>query len=385
MARITKSDLLSCLRGAGAECAEISMGGRCSAIATTRGARILGLFAGKDPDTPNALWTNEMISDLLAGKLRDWEGEGAGSTGGERLWIGPERPFYYRRPETFEDWFCPCGMDPGNYRLVSDEGGHAPTYENVFDLEDIRAGRTYRNVRLTRQFKAVSDPFPGRHALKAILPRLHYAGVRKTDSIELADAPADAKINLWTLALVDPGAPGGVGTVVVPVQSGAGAIDYFGGLTGERLVTRKDHVTFRIDGGAIGKIGIRPEDIGPGHKAQIAAFLPSRSKSRLLLVLQRSSDVPRDQSECLDEAKANPAGPKGAIQSYNNGPGADPKAPYKRFGEIEIQLVAARPTDDGRKLAATAVSDLLAFEGPREDILTFGRLVLGVGEIRLFE
>jgi hypothetical protein len=385
MARATKSDLLSCLKDASAECVEMAIAGGGSALVATRGARILGLFPGKDPAAHNALWTNEQIADLLAGKIRDWEGEGAGSIGGERLWVSPERSFYYRRPEAFGEWFAPLAMDPGNYRLVSNEDGRAPTYENMFDLEDVRAGRTYRNVRLTRQFKAAGDPFPGKHALKALMSRVHFAGVRKSDSIELPDAPADAKIGLWTLALVDPGPDGGIGTVVVPVRSGAKAIDYFGGLAAERVVARKDHVAFRADGESIGKIGVRPEDLDLGRAVPIAAFLPSRSKSRLLLVIQRSKDVPRSQDECLDEAKADPAGPKGVIQAYNSGPGADPNAPYKRFGEIEIQLAAARPTGEGPKLAATAISDLLAFEGPREDILTVGQSLLGLGTIKLFE
>lgn len=385
MARVTKPELLSSLKDASAEFVEMAIAGGGSAIITTRGARVLGLFPGKDPAAHNALWTNELIADLLAGKIRDWEGEGAGGVGGERLWVSPERSFYYRQPETFGEWFAPLAMDPGNYRPVRSEGDRTPAYENVFDLEDVRADRTYGGVRLTRRFKAISDPFAGNHALKAMMPRLHYAGVRKTDSIELPDAPADAKIGLWTLALVDPAPPDGVGTVVIPVRPGAKAIDYFGGLTDERSVARRDYVAFRIDGQSVGKIGVRPEDLDLRRAAQIAAFLPSRTKSRLLLVIQRSSDVPRTQDECLDEAKADPAGPKGAIQSYNNGPGADPNAPYKRFGEIEIQLAAAQPTGEGRTPAATAISDLLAFEGSREDILKLGKLVLGTGEIRLFE
>jgi len=383
MARIAKSELLSRLEGAGTEFAEIAIADGGSAVVTTRGARILGLFPGAADDATNALWTNPHLDGLLRGQLRDWDGEGMGSTGGERLWIAPERSFYYYHPETFADWFCPAGMDPGHYRLSNHDEPEV-VFENIFDLEDIRNWRVYRNVRMERRFEALANPFRRDRKVKAILSNVQYVGIRKTDSIEVPYAPSDTRINLWTLALLDPGPVGSVGTVVIPVRPETPAIDYFGGLTKQRLIVHSDHVAFRIDSQAVGKVGVRPEDLALVRRAQIAAFLPTTDKDSLLLVIQRSLDIPHNQSECLDEAKANPDGPKGAVQAYNNGPGADPNSPYKRFGEIEIQMIAASQTPDKRRMAVTAVSDLLAFEGSREDILALGRGVLGVKEISLF-
>ena len=195
-------------------------------------------------------------------------------------------------------------------------------------------------------------------------------------------APPDTAVNLWTLALIDPLPPKGVGTVVIPVRRGAEPVDYFGGLTGERLVVRDDHVAFRLDARSIGKLGIRPEDIDPDRSAKVAAFLPALDSDRLLLVLQRSGDVPRSQSECLDVAKAAPEGPKGVLQAYNHGPGDDRRKRYPKFGEIEIQLVAARP--EGKGLSARAISDLLAFEGPRDDVMAFGAAILDIRELQTF-
>lgn len=384
MARITRSQLHRRLSKAEAPFFRGTLDkGKGSVIIAARGARVLGLYPGFGTDALSALWTNEHIDDVLSGAARDWEGAGMGSSGGERLWVGPERSFYYRQPETFEGWFCQPAMDPGEYTATFDSDGRY-VCENVFDLEDIRAGRTYHGVTLRREFLTINEPFKDNEALEAVFARLNYAGIRKTDSILLPDAPADAQVNLWTLALVDPGPPGSVGTAVVPVKSGADPIDYFGGLTPVRLVQRPDHVAFRIDAVAIAKLGIRPEDIDLERGARIAAFLPTADPNRLFLVLQSSFDVPRSQDECLDEAKANPDGPKGVVQSYNNGPGADLKARYARFGEIEIQLAAASPVPDGKGLAATVESDMLAFEGARKDILELGREVLDISEIHLF-
>jgi hypothetical protein len=101
--------------------------------------------------------------------------------------------------------------------------------------------------------------------------------------------------------------------------------------------------------------------------------------------VQRSANVPRNQAECLDEAKADPAGPKGVVQSYCNGPGPDPAAPFAKFGEIEIQLAPAGLTAAGNDLAVTVLSDLLAFEGDSADILALGRVLLGIDDVYVFE
>lgn len=378
MARITRPEMLAALVKADVPFYQITVPGGGTAMLSQRGARILGLFPGDDDDVLNALWTHERIGDVVWGAVRDWVAEGMGSIGGERLWISPERNWYYLRPITFEGWFCPRGMDPGEYERIAEPDCEI-AYRNTFQLEDMITGETFELATMTRRFQGLENPLSG-----DLASRLGYAGVRKTDSIDLPEATANTVLNLWTLALVDPTPADGVATIVVPVKPGAQPVDYFGGLTDDRLVTCDDHVAFKIDGKSVGKLGIRPEDIDLEQGARIGAFLPSASEDRLLLVIQRSNDVPRTQDECFDVAKADPDGPKGVVQAYNSGPGNDPAAPHPVFGEAEIQLARATPPFDGEGLAARATSDLMAFEGPRDDVLAAGCSLLGIADVHLF-
>ena len=71
-----------------------------------QGGRILGVSLGSE----NLLWVNPNPRVCRMGD--DW------NLGGIRTWIAPERDYFYSNPESFEDWSCPVGIDPANYKII---------------------------------------------------------------------------------------------------------------------------------------------------------------------------------------------------------------------------------------------------------------------------
>ena len=104
----TKDSLLSII-GKKINLVELSFNDESSAIISEYGGRPLGLF----PKTNcyNLLWVNPNIKNVI---------ETRGHViGGDRYWISPERDYFYKKPETWEEWFCPPGLDPANYEILA--------------------------------------------------------------------------------------------------------------------------------------------------------------------------------------------------------------------------------------------------------------------------
>ena len=164
---------------------------------------------------------------------------------------------------------------------------------------------------------------------------------------------------------------------MVPVKGEAKPIHYFGLIPSDRIYVADDHVSFKIDGLRVAKLGIRPEDLPETGRAAIA-YVTELNKRLWGLLLMRTSDAPRSHEECLDVAKADPGGPRGAVQSYNSGPEA---WPY-RFGEIELHFTPAVEVAGWR--VSTIEYEVLAYTGSREAVLDLLRSETRVKEPSLF-
>ena len=313
--------------------------GSTRALVFERGARLLALSVGG----VNPLWVNPALEKVLE--------TGGWNTGGLRLWISPERSFYYEKPETFEGWFCPVGVDPGNFKLVHAEPSRA-VLEGVVEALDRATGWRLR-ARVRREFQLVAED--------RLLVR----------DVAVAEYPGD--FNLWALAQVEPGAHG---TAIVPTKRGTQPVHYFGPIPQDRLAVKDDHVAFKIDGARVCKLGVRPEDLTVEGSAAIAYVAELGGK--WVLLLMRTYDAPRGQGECLDPAKADPAGSKGCVQSYNSGPEAGPE----RFGEIELHFKPA--VEVGGCKVAYAEYELVFVSGSREEVLERLKRELGLREASLF-
>jgi hypothetical protein len=303
-------------------------------LVTEYGARILGVFL---KNKRNPLWVAEDPRDVING--RDW------NLGGNRLWLSPERNYYYRRPEDFEEWLCQPSLDPGNWRIVSSREDIV-TLEEETEVEDF-ANHTRIPLSLSRTFFIYSS----------IIQRgVEHVGLRIREAL-IAKGEIRSGINLWSLTQIRPGRGGG--TVLIPTRRGAKPIHYFGRIPKDRLRVSENHVSFRIDGAAVHKLGIAPED-NPQLGCSTIMYYMENGGGEAFLLSMRTMMAPRSQEECLDVAKADPSGPKGCIQSYNSGPELG-------FGEMELHFKPAVRIKD--YWISYADYDIDVFAGSRKKVL----------------
>ncbi len=320
----------------------------CKVVVCERGARVLGAFLNA---SPNLLWVNPKLDEVFS--------RGEWNIGGLRFWIAPERNFFYKRPEVFEEWFCPEGIDPGEYSIVEADSRRVLLEGKIHADDNLLGARFEAQVR---------------RDVRLLESRKGFLRLRVIDAL-IGEYPV--RVNPWALAQV-PVSDTGAGTVLVPVRRGVEPVHYFVEIPNDRLRISKDHVSFKIDGQYVSKLGIKPEDLkdpGSGAIAYIAR-IGKRNWSALVL---RSHDLPLAQEDCLDVPKRDPNLPKAAIQSYNSGPEAFPDI---KFGEIELQL--APTINISGKVFARIEYDLMAFIGGKNEILARIRRYLRISKPKLY-
>ena len=317
-------------------------------VISEKGARILGIFLN---DLPNLLWVNPRIEEVL--ERGEW------NVGGHRIWISPERNFFYKDPENFDGWFCPEELDPGSYKIVEDEedkvilDGEISVYDNVL--------KTSLEASVRREIRLVEA---GRKELKL---RIREGIVGKYS----------ARVHPWVLTQV-PISYGGVGTVLVSVKRNAEPIHYFGEIPKNRLRILRDHVAFKIDGNFVSKLGVRPEDLREAGSGAIA-YVSKVEKRTWSAIILRTHNLPLTQEDCLDIPKWNPDSLRGVIQSYNSGPEAFSDI---KFGEIELQLAPTINLSD--RIFTTVEYDLIGFIGQRKEVLTRVRRTMKIKKPRIY-
>lgn len=318
-------------------------------VLTQYGARLLGLFPAATQK--NTLWVNQSLDDVFAGE--SWR------IGGERLWVAPERDFFYENPRDFDGFHVPAGIDPGNYTRAAETA-----FQNSFSLLNLATNDVFDNTLARRSFALVNDPYAA---------NLAYAGVSITDSIEVQSE--GARFCAWSLAQVYCGGPATIGTAFFPIKKGASVLSYFDPIPANRSDVRQGYARFKIDSAAIYKLAIAPEDILWDNPCKAVYVSPFPQGGQWFAVIKRTSDMPRSQGDCLDAAKRDPDSAKGAIQSYNNAPGPEDDS---IFGEIELQLSAG--VKHGKKTISKATHELLAYCGSKGEILELAKTALGAGE-----
>ncbi len=336
--------------------------GEGALVLMQRGGRLIGAFPKED--SKNTLWTNPQLEKVL--NTDEW------NVGGDRLWISPERDFFYENAEKFERWFCPKALDPGNYKLVYSKRDTV-ALRNVLNLSNLRTGETYKGVCVTRTMSYLPNPYASDPRLAKTLEGVSYVGMKSIEEVLVKGNYLELRINPWVITQVNPSSSKNPGMVIVPTKGAAQPIHYFGRIPDERLKIHGDHVSFKIDGEAVYKLGIRPEDLPLKREASIGYIADiEEANSESLLLIRKSKNVPRNQSECLDVAKANPDGPRGSIQSYNSGLDL-------QLGEVELQLSPVEKRDNEYYRKARA--DLLIFQGPRNKIVELAKTLLKLSSI----
>jgi hypothetical protein len=321
---------------------------RGALLFTEYGARLLGLFPRRN--NPNVLWNPVNIDEVLTNHL--W------CIGGERLWLSPERTFYYDNPRDFEGWFIPSEMDPGNYVTLSELN-----YQSIFTAFDCSMNETYENCKAQRTFTIAKDPYD---------TTLDHVGVCIADSMKLTISPID--MCAWSLAMVYTAGQNAPGTAFFPVKPDATPLSYIKPVPSDRIDVFDGYCRYKIDASEIYKIALRPEDMCLENQTKAVYISPYPNSSDWFCIIKRSNDMPHSQSDCVDPAKCNPLGPRGATQSFNSGP--TPLGEHLLFGEIELQF--SKGIEKNGSTISSALHEIHAYAGTKKEILDLARIALHI-------
>lgn len=319
-------------------------------VFTEFGARLIGLFPSRDE--PNTLWVATDIQNRI--KNHSW------ITGGERLWIAPQRDFFFEKPLTFDGFVVSEEIDPGKFRHQG-----VLSYQNIFSLTDYRRNQIYNKSIAKRAFSIINDPYGS---------DLPFAGVKISEHLTIPASFID--ICPWSITQVTTCGPSQPGTALFPTKKGSSLMKYFGTTEADCSTVDKGYARFKIDSQKACKQAVRPEDIVWENPAKVVYLSKYPESSTWFCLVKRSDDLPRNQSECVDVTPEDPEGEKGATQVYNNT--YDP-ADYQPYGEIELQLKKGVTLNGLTK--SDANHELLGYTGTRDELLKLAQQILQIDEL----
>jgi len=330
--------------------------GKGTVIISEYGGRPLGIFP-KD-DCYNLLWINPNIKEAI--KTRSHE------IGGDRYWVSPERDFFYKKPETFEEWTCPPALDPANYEILASSESSCTVSTGILLLNQ-RTRQGYQG-EITRQFKLIDEPYA---------TGVSYCGIEFLD--DCIFYRPNLKINGWSLATVISGGTENPGTVLIPTKENPKPISYFQNIPKNRIKSGQNFVAFKVDVDGIFKLAIRPEDIDFERPAKIGYVLKIPDFEEYGFIVKLSNDIPKIQDECFDVSRDHPDSEIGVVQSYNS---ESPDKPILNFGEIELQLNQFNTIDNASH--GKANHQIFGYIGTKNEILNVVEKYLGIENPILF-
>jgi len=350
----TKNDLINSLEGR-ISYVELNYN-KGTVIVSEHGGRVLGVFPKKE--CINLLWVNPLIKDLDFKK--EW------NIGGDRYWISPERLFFYRNPESCEDWFCPEGLDPADYKIMSTSEKSCLLTTDV-SLTNQSNKKIYKG-KIRRYISLVEEP---------ISSGVAYCGIQYLEDCTLFTP--NLQINGWTLTQIISGGTENPGTVLIPTMKDPKPQSYFRIIPNDRKKIVDNYVAFKIDVNDIYKLAIRPEDIDLKQPGKIGYILKIPDSDDYSFLVKLSFNIPDSQEQCFDTSRDHPDAEIGVIQSYN---AESPDANNLMFGEIELQLNLFKTVYQTSQ--EFAKHQLFGYVGTKEQILTVVEKYLGISKPKLF-
>ena len=350
----TKNTLLNSI-GSSTNLVELNFG-EGTVVLSEYGGRPLGIF----PKSAcySLLWINPNINEAITN--RDW------AIGGDRYWISPERDYFYKNPNSWDDWFCPEGLDPANYKIQS-KSKNSCTVSTKISIKN-QITKEQLDGEIIRKFSLIKEPFS---------TGVNYCGIEFMDNCILKKP--NLKVNGWTLATVISGGQHNPGTVLIPTKPNPKPLSYFRIIPQDRMIIGKNYISYKIDVSDIYKLAIRPEDIDYNRAAKIGYILRMPESQDYGFLVKISNDIPKTQAECFDKSRDHPDSEIGVIQSYNS---ESPNTPLLNFGEIELQLNIFETVNNISQGKAT--HQLFAYIGSKQEIFEVCNKYLGINNPKLF-
>ncbi|MBN1982326.1 MAG: hypothetical protein JW795_12400 [Chitinivibrionales bacterium] len=316
-----------------------------------QGARLIGLYPHGDEF--NCLWTNPQFEDAVR-MMRP-------VLGGNRLWLTPERKFFYENPRDFEGFHIPYEIDPGEYRYVEDS--HSVIFNNDFSLMECDSNRLYDHSITERQFTPLEDPYES---------QLSYVGVSIVDTIIIPDDTIQVALSSKT-RLVCPQTDSGR-SVYIPCQKNGSYKPYGEALFHDDSATSSCYFQFKIDDESqTSRIALRPEDIVAENPVKFIYACPVSEKERQwFCVVKRSTDVASSQANCAEVPRQAPQGSKEVCSAH-----------YCRTNEehspfCELSLHFRMAAFNGTCTFGRVSHQILAYIAPIDEMLELIKTILQV-------
>jgi hypothetical protein len=194
--------------------------------------RVLGLEINGHP----ALWSPK-------------ESSAAWNLGGERLWLGPESEWFWKKTDKvdFANYQVPPPLDPDNWTVTATGDGwcHA---ELSLTLTNAAGEDRSIDLILRRQFSLLAD-----RSKEAGNPSI---GIQTTTTVEILGGTPGVAVDLWSILQVPLGGEMQVSLLAAPTVR-----DYFSPCPPEEISTKNGLLFLKIRGTNIFKIGLPPSQV----------------------------------------------------------------------------------------------------------------------------
>ncbi len=317
------------------------------------GGRILGVYPPGSEE--NFLWTNSVLNNVETARAyyasEDWQ-----NSGGDRTWLTPEVDFFFPKFPNIEiaGYWQPRALDPGNYELTKSNDGITLTNRLTLD-----AFRSRKQVKLEITKSIAGAPNPLRHDAAARSGAVEYAGHTLLTSLTILDANASYAplVGLWSLTQMPHR-----GELFIPTYSKSEPRIYFG-LTDtptDELEVSDRLVRFKMRAAGEHKVGIR----SLVTTGRIGYIYPAGNRHALIV---RNFFV-NPSGEYADVPWTEPEDRGYSTQACSV------NSRWGMFSEMEYHVPAIGAATGLRHIEDR--SQLWAFRGSREDIITIARTLL---------
>jgi hypothetical protein len=317
------------------------------------GGRILGVYAPRSEE--NFLWTNSALNSVESARAfyasDDWQ-----NSGGDRTWLAPEVDFFFPKFPSIDiaGYWQPRSLDPGSYALTKTV--HGVRLTNRLNIDAFRS-RKRVELEITKSVAAAVNPL--RYDSKIQVGLVEYAGHTLLTSLKVLDHNPDGAplVGLWSLTQMPH-----QGELFVPTYSKTEPRIYFGlvDTPPDELAISDRLVRFKMRAAGEHKIGIR----AAGTTGRIGYMYSTGNKHALII---RNFFV-NPSGEYADVPWTEPDDRGYSTQACSV------NSRWGMFSEMEYHVPAIGGSTGLHYIEDR--SQLWAFRGAREDIVTIARALL---------